>query len=728
MKLWKFVLSAGASFLAMTAHASADPISIGFFLFAGPLGAVFSFGALVTAAQIGLYAVGIGASLLVSASLAKNQKIDPGQYKNTFEASPENSEVNAIGRCRLGGLKAFGNTRNKDRYRLVCQARGPLVAIEEYLLGGREVVVDSDTGYVSSPPFAKSGGSWVTIKTKPGTGAETAWPELISAFPNLWTSGHRVRGIAQTLVKYVSPGIYTEKFGKLFQGGEPEPALTGRFNTVYDPRAPGADPDNESTWIWSMNGPLCAARIMLSYPDLTVDSFDWSFISDEADRADALVATLTGTEPRSQCSGVWLSEAKRGDTMKQVLESIGCEVTLSDAGLIRIGLIEDAPTADLTLTEDHLVNFSWRSGPEAAERPNVCRITYYSAERGYEMAEIDMTGIAWARVQDEIDRYGEKIYDIELPFCPSASQAQRIARRLFLQARGDTGVANTNMAGLALWGRDYANIVLPDLDEAPVCKIAPPRCDDERGQVEIPFTVWPAELIDNPWNPATMEAPAPEALPNLQYESDLDTPDILDAALVQYPIGTYELRLQYTHPSGGSTAEASYRVYTGGLPDPWQGMTEWDDFEASGGAVPTDRPASVWFARASVNALGKDADLRVRWFNGDGDASYFSDPEEMRPASIDNTQPNPPAVYGSPIQPQYFGTKDIQVVQFVLQHRTRPISAGAWGPWEDLASNDQVRPGEDVTVVAPPVDDPDLEERRFLAVTSNGTRSAPYYP
>ncbi|MGI3128636.1 phage tail protein [Nitratireductor sp. PBL-C9] len=628
MKLWKFLLSAGGSYLAMTAHAFADPISIGFFLFAGPLGAAFSFGALVTAAQIGLYAIGIGASLLVSSALSKSQKIDPGQYKNTFENSPEGSEINAIGRCRLGGVRTFGNTRNRDRYRLTCHAKGPMVAIEEYLLGGREVVVDSDTGYVSSPPFAKSGDSWVTFKTKTGTGAETAWPELVSAFPTTWSSAHRVRGIAQSLVKYVSPGIYTEKFGQLYNQGEPESAVTARWNVVYDPREAGADKYNDATWVWSMNGPLCAARIMLSYPDMTVDSFDWDFIGAEADKADTMVPTLTGTEPRSQCSGVWLSEAKRGDTMKQVLESLGCEVTLSDAGLVRIGLIDDAPTADMTLTDDHITSYSWRSGPEAAERPNICRISYYSPERGYEMGEIDMTGIAWARVQDEIDRYGEKIHDIELPFCPSASQAQRIARRLFLQARGDTGVVQTNMAGLALWGRDYANITLSDIEETPVCKIAPPRVDDERGQVDIPFTVWPQELIDSPWNPATMEAAAPEQLPNLQYESDLDTPSVASTAVVQYPGGAYETRMRFSSVAGGSTAEANYRTYTGGLPDTWQGMTEYS--------------ANGQFAYAAANTIGKEAEFRVRWFNGDGEASYFSDVVNVPDMQIDNSVPAEP--------------------------------------------------------------------------------------
>ena len=55
------------------------------------------------------------------------------------------------------------------------------------------------------------------------------------------------------------------------------------------------------------------------------------------------------------------------------------------------------------------------------------------------MAEINMTGIAWATIDDEVDRWGEKILTVELPFCPSASQAQRIARRIFEWSRADSG-------------------------------------------------------------------------------------------------------------------------------------------------------------------------------------------------------------------------------------------------------------------------------------------------
>lgn len=680
----------------------------------------------VGAAAIGLATVGIAVTAaqvaLQAALFGRQPSVDPNEIKNTTQGK-EGPGRYAFGRVRLAGTVAFGNTAGYDIYRLLLHCFGPLSAIEEYFYDKLSITVDPD-GAVTSPPWARSGGSNLYLKTKLGDGSETAWPELVGDFPSLWTADHRVRGIAQTLIRAINPGTGSDRFLRLFQGGIKSVEITARVGEFYDPR--------DSSTEWSINGVLHVLHWWRRLPGMRDTHIDFDAIEPVVTQGEALVPTLMGTAPRCQLSGGWEGPLTY-DIVEDMLESAGLEVRETGEGKETLAFIEDWPEPEITFLNRHIIDRFPQAGPEGAKRPNVCKLRYFSPERGFEMAEIDLTDAPWARVQHEIDVYGEQEFPVDLIFCCNASQAQRIARRLFLMARADFGVIKTTMAGIAAWGKRTALIEIPDVGEDGAsimvrARTQPVRVDDNEGECEIAFHIIPDELSVE-WDPETMEVPAPPILPEFQYESDLDTPEVLDATLVQYPSGAYELRVQYTHPSGGSTAEASYRTYEGGLPGLWQGMTEWDDFEAGGGGpLEPDRPASVWFARASVNALGKDTDLRVRWFNGDGDASYFSDPEELRPANIDNTKPNPPAVYGSPLQPQYFGTKDIQVVQFVVQKRERVITGGVWGPWEDLASNDQVRPGEDVTVIAPPVENPDLEERRYFAVTSNGTRSDPYYP
>ncbi|WP_315920454.1 phage tail protein [Mesorhizobium sp. SP-1A] len=702
MKPFKVLALAGVCLPALTAHAFADPVSIGSFVISSLL-SVGAGGILpaVSAAAIGNFVIGaalVGASLLQSV-LGRAPKIDPGNFKSTFETG-DSSEIRAVGRVRVGGLKAFGNTAGGvNRYRLVCHTRGKVTAVEQHFFGGREITVESD-GSVSSPPWARSNGSsWAYVKAKIGDGTETAWPELLADFPDLWTPAHRVRGIAQSLVKYISPGITSDKFLKLYQSGAPDYERVQRSEPVYDPRS-GQSATNEATWAYRDNGPLCAAHILRSYPSLKVSDFDYAGIAAEATRGDAIVATKAGTEVRSRCWGMWPSETPRGDVMDQVLKSIGAEIVPSDDNSFTIRLIDDWREPEIVFPEKHLIELQWRSGPESVERPNICRVKYYAPERNYEMTEIDLTGIEWAHIQSEIDRVGEQIMDIDLPFCPSASQAQRIARRLFALARADAGVAKFNFVGLAAWGKTVAGIPLPDIGVTETCAIGTPRVNDDEGTVEIPFVVWP-DLP--PWNPATMEVEPPPVVPDMAYDSALDTPASPSAAaVVQYPGGAYETRLKFAGVTGGTVADAVFRAYTAGEPDPYQRMT-------------TYKGGSDWYGYKVANPVGKKTDFKVRFFNDDDDGSYFSDVLTVDPMAIDNTAPaKPELIVGKTIDfpPRYTVTASVASMN--------AVSLIVTGSDLGVIISSEGRPGQTYTVQFT-VDDAGSHLFEATAYNSNGT-------
>ena len=412
---------------------------------------------LIFAAATAAVFYGIGTFLAQNAPGMGDGTVDPGAAKGTFESS-NSPELNAVGRVRLGGLKAFGNTVEDRRYRLTLHCKGETDGYEEFFLGEREVIADhTGDGAVSSFPWQDDLGTWAYIKTKFGTDSETSWSDLQTDFSEIWTPDHRARGIAQSLTKFVNPGLATEKYLQLYQGGVPDVSVTKRVGkNVYDPRT--------ETSQWTENGILNALHILVrTYPEFSLADIDLDFISDEADRADATIATLAGNVARSRCSGVWSSETARGDNLQTVLDSIGALIEPRSGGeKFGLRLYDDVPTAETTVYLRNIVSITWQSGPQGVERPNICRVKYYSPERNYEMAEIDLTGIAWARIDDEITAYGEKYFDVNLPFCMNSGQAQRRARQKFALARADSGINKTNMAGLAVWGCRFANFEFPD--------------------------------------------------------------------------------------------------------------------------------------------------------------------------------------------------------------------------------------------------------------------------
>jgi len=682
----RLLFASGASFVAMATDAHADPVSLiataihGFLLSSTAVAAT----AAGTIATIAANVIVGGALVGLSMFGARQQRtgtVKAADAKGTFE-SGESSVIEGLGRVRVGGLKAFGNTDGSTRWRLICRLQGPIDAVEAYFVGGREVTVDPG-GNVSSPPWATPGGSWMKWEDKKGTGAETAWPALVSAFPTLWTSAHRVRGIAQSLLTFFNPGLTEPKYLTLYQGGVPDTEWVGRASLVYDPRDEAQNVDNPATWKWNENGILGLAHVLRRDPAFASDRFDWPLITTQAVKADINVTTKTGTEKRARIGGMWAWEGARRDTMQDMLQSVGAEIRMTAAGKIWFELIDDDPLSEISLTPRDFPELEWAFGPEAVERPNICRVKYYSPERNYELADIDMTGIAWARIDDEVTRYGPKYFDVELPFCPSASQAQRIARRSFLLARGDTGIAVTNMVGLATWGVFYGEVELPDLGDVEKVRLSPPRVDDGRGSVEIPFMVWPALT---PWNPATDEADAPDPIPEMEYESTLPTPSAPTAAIqITYPVGgAKELRIAYALPSVPRTAiEANYRVYSGGLPGSWLGMTE-----------------AFNFAYGPADVLGAEIDARVRIFNGD-DGSYFS-PLLHATVGVDNTPCGQPVVLSGGTSGST-GVGALNVVVEALElwcasiRLDRRVDTGSgYGAWVTISEQNAL-PGQDLT-------------------------------
>ena len=710
--------------------ANAEPVSLG-----SAIGlALFSAGVPVagftatTALIVGNIVIGaatIGAQLLLGQQSSPNP-VDPGQFKQNYE-NPEGPEIRAVGRVRLGGLFFFRNTSGAYTYRLIAQCRGPIDAIEEYYVGGREIVVNQSNGVVESPPWANAGvgNEYLTVENKIGDGTETAWPDVITAFPQLWTSDHRARGIAQIKAVFRSPGINTETYLSLFgsPGVRDQIETVIRAELIYDPREASHDIDDNTTWEWSDNGILCAAHILRSFASIADSEIDWDDIETEADKADVLVATKDGTERRARASGSWQADGEsRGKIMEAMLDSIGAEITESEAGLIRIRLVDDNRPSELTYTSKHITGIRLKYGLESVERPNVCRLWYYSPERDFDVAELPLveddgeTPIGWSRYQDEIDRVGEQPFELRLPFCPSASQAQRIARRRFLLERADRGIANSNMAGVACWGMRVVDLPFPDIapgggDLSQKCLIGTPRVDDEAAEVEIPFIVQPTIAA---WVPATDEADSLPDVPQIEFESDLDKPTSPSGvALVQYADNSYELRMLFTPVTGTSTAEANYRTFRDNdpnLPSVWISMQEIGDN----------------FGWASVgDILGDRIDTRVRMVGASSDVlSYFSDVLRVSSLAIDNTAPPAPVINGTAttngieydVDIDVTFPLDVSAIRLVI---TREIGTGG----ETTVVDQEGRNGDNHAISETIADTGDDLTYRATFYTSNDTAS-----
>ncbi|MDI1263157.1 MAG: hypothetical protein PS018_07870 [bacterium] len=572
----KTALLAGASLLAMTAHANAMPPLAAA---AALLTSSFFAGSAITIAGLSVstflsVAFAVGGAIV---SALSQRKPNTKAIKQTSQGQ-EGPGRYAFGRVEVDAQIGFGGTAGYFLSRWLFHCFGPLDGIETYFYDGREITVEPD-GYVSTPPWARPPThprpSYMNVTTKIGGGTETTPANLLSDFPSTITTDHRARGIAASVMRIENPGQQSARFGRLLQGGIKSLRLLARVGKFYDPR--------DASTEWTLNGVLHVMHFMRQLGAVELADFDATAVGDAADIAELSILGLTVTpeEPeRCRLSGGWEGPLTT-DIIQDMMESAGIEEYTTDAGLIGLRLIDDWPQPEITFTLGHGVENYPQAGPESGRRPNICKVSYFSPERRYEKAELDMTGVAWARIEDEITAYGDQEFHADLTFCCNHVQACLIARRLFYMARADFGMLKTNMAGMAAWGLRTALIDIPDVGDnegtlTVRARLDSARPDDAAGTVEIPYQIIP-DILSVAFNPVTDAAPAPPLLVPQQVETDLDTPDEpAEALIVEYPDKTRELRVLYTVPAGGDITEAVYRVYTGSAPGVSQSMTEVD--------------------------------------------------------------------------------------------------------------------------------------------------------
>jgi len=683
-----------AALLASATAVQAEPISVGVALVSSFLattaftvgGTAISIGTIIQGA---LLVGGIAAQALLAPRSGgpgqQAQTVNPGAAKSTFD-EPEGFEIRAVGRVRVGGLKVFGNTVQSDRWRLIWHCRGPIDGIEEWYIGGRKVQVESDTGEVSDPPYGAPTGSFIYLASKMGADNETSWTQLQTAFPELWTANHRARGVAQTLINYISPGIGTDRFAAMYQNGAPELQVVIRGEKILDPRT--------GNTVWSDNGILVAMHVAIATGLFHLSDFDIAFINDEADRADEGVATLTSSEPRARAWGIWTGESNPVDIIQSVLDSVGAHMVRRPGGLWGIALTEDEPEAELTIPASSIVDLKLRSGPESVERPNICRVSYYSPEREYEVAEIDMTGIGWAEIGPEVGRVGEHKLELKLPFCPSASQAQRIARRTFAMRRADSGVLVTNLADLPAWTMRYVNLELVDLDKTVLVELGSPRIDDSGATVEWPFVVVPTL---KEWLPSRDEAAAPVAAGFQGVVSPIETPATPTGACVTVRPDNafYEVRALISIPVGATGMTGRYRFASGGS-----------------GTMTADTAGTTKLLRLAGNFVSERMFARTRGHNADNMVSLWS-PESDNVLALNTTAPNAPSFA--------IEVEDISATENRIT--ARAVTTGQVGAVGiKITGPDQYPSIGDVTTYA--YGGPDLELTRVYVVPKN-TGSTP---
>lgn len=406
-------------------------------------------------ANIAVGAALIGISQLASAAFPGNRpQTSTPQAQATLNQST-GPRIRGYGRAKLGGTRAFWDSTNGILYQVVMAHHGRIDAFEQFYVG--DIAVDRDvSGMVNAAPFL----GYVQINEAFGTADQGSHGGMMTAWPDVWTADHRLRGIANWFVRFYSPAA--EVFQSVFpEGYNTQVRCVCRLSLVWDPRDGGQDPDDDTTWAWSDNAALCILDY-LTHPDgyaLSQDDVDIDSFIAKADIDDEAVALAAGgTEPRYRLWGVYSLTDDPHDVLAKMRAACDAELYQTPEGKIAIrGGEWQAPT--VTIRDRDIIAHSMEQGNNRFSAFNDLKIIHTSPDHDYQSMEVT----AWEDLADQADR-GVLSSSLSLDMVPSPTQARRLAKIHIAKANPAwKGTISANLSALDALGERTIRLVLPEL-------------------------------------------------------------------------------------------------------------------------------------------------------------------------------------------------------------------------------------------------------------------------
>lgn len=470
------------------------------------------------------------AAALALATLFKPKGPKPEQQERAIKTALP-PRVSAYGTVRLYGAYILYDT-NEDGYAVDAWVfhEGRVNAITRRYLRDVEITING-SGFVNKKDGEFGDGDTIAIGTRLGLATETAFAQLISRIPTVWTTNHRGDGVVTGCM--ISKPVKAKNFNDVYPAGGPDAnvlSLVVEAQRVYDWRDPAQDPHNPETWVYSDNAALCTAHYYMvrAYKDWDTHFAPtvayWTAAADDCDVAMALKAG--GTEKRYR---VALAH-KHTDTHKATIGNLlaawdGFVAPRSDGALIAwSGRFVTPDPADL-IGPDEIVNYSWDYGVVDEDQFNEIAISYLSADHNY--TTVDAT--AWQDI-DAISADGEVKSTTLENAVPSHAQARRLAKRLIAKTMAaNRGSITTNWRGRKIRGKRFIPLHIEEAGAvffSGTAEIVRLRRNLVTGGVTFDWIK--ADPNIDAWNPATEEGePAPVG--NRVAPAPLETPVITTA-------------------------------------------------------------------------------------------------------------------------------------------------------------------------------------------------------
>lgn len=484
--------------------------------------------------------IAISAALSAAATALTTQKPDTPvkATRNANVKHPMSPHEAVYGVVRKGGTLFYvqgSGDANSRLHLCIALAAHECQSVEEIYLNGEltEVeLVTPDSGfgpfrempelpdsyemYIPKPGFKRrklSAYNW-----RLGTTTQAAFPSQIFECEN-WTLAHQAKGrcylYARLVYDVTESGLAWPSF---------IPSITVRMKgkKCYDPRT--------ATTGWTDNPALICADILeslLGVPRSRIDADSWEEAADICDQVVNIKGG--GTEKRYRASGFFAIEGEPEQWLAPIVRAMaGAVVEHHGTYYIRAGAWR-APV--VTISDDDIMGgIQVRTAESDRERANIARGVFAGAESYDQPTDFPQVVDAAAVTEDGV----EQSMELNLEWCPSHRQAQRVAKILLgTQRAGRTVEVGVNLLkGLDVMPWDTVTLAIGAFGLTGDFRVIDHRTDIEGGAMRVVLTL--REIAESlfDWDETTEEADL-EVLNSLIPGSDLE-PDELAFTVTTY--------------------------------------------------------------------------------------------------------------------------------------------------------------------------------------------------
>lgn len=333
-------------------------------------------------------------------------KPDDGSY-NLKQSVPSLAYV--LGRAKKGGDYIFLEEKGGKAHHIIVWAGHRVHQFVQHYLHDDKVTLDVN-GYVDRIGGKYSGDS-VRILTRSGLNAETAYSDIVTAFPTIWDNNCRGDGLASVYMR-VSTVDQKDQLD-VFPNSMPEHSAVGDGALLYDPRKDSTQGgsgahryNNPLTWEFSSN--LALMRLWhLCHPVGGKMAYENMYLPDWANAAnvcDQNVTNRSGATEKRYHGGFWFRASNDPIEVGRIMDE-AAELVVHERADGKIGVhAGEFVTPDVRLEAKSIYSIRVDKNKRRANTVLGVRGRYVNTAKDYITEDAAIYGDPYAVVDDNTER------------------------------------------------------------------------------------------------------------------------------------------------------------------------------------------------------------------------------------------------------------------------------------------------------------------------------------